>query len=85
MPARADDGSPALLLARRGQGHGEEMLVVLRDDGFSLLDSVGEVLASASDLPALLDAVDGGVAEPPRRSARHHAPPVRFPGMLAAA
>jgi hypothetical protein len=68
-PARTDDGAPALLLERRGRPAGESMMVVLNDDGFRLVDSNGDLLASASDLPALLDAVDGGVAEPPRRRA----------------
>ncbi len=67
--ARSDDGAAALLLDRRGQPSAEAMLVVLHDDGFRLVDAGGDVLASASDLPALLDALDGGVAEPPRRRA----------------
>ncbi len=68
-PARTDDGASALLLERRGQPAAEAMLVILHDDGFRLVDANGELLASASDLPALLDALDGGVAEPPRRRA----------------
>ena len=43
------------------------MLLVVDDDGFHLLNAPGETLAAASDLPALLDALDGGVAEAPRR------------------
>jgi hypothetical protein len=39
------------------------MLVVAGDDGFCLLDAPGAPLATASDLPALLDALDAGVAE----------------------
>jgi hypothetical protein len=68
-PARTDDGTPALLLERRAQPTAESMLVILNDDGFRLVDANGELLASASDLPSLLDALDGGVAEPPRRRA----------------
>jgi hypothetical protein len=66
-PARTDDGAPALLLERRGQPTADTMLVIINDDGFRLVDANGELLASASDLPSLLDALDGGVAEPPRR------------------
>ena len=65
IPARTDDGAPALLLERRGQGLADAMLVVPHDGGFRLVDTGGDILASASDLPALLDAVDGGIAEPP--------------------
>ena len=77
-PARSDDGSPALLLERRGQPAAEAMLVLLRDDGFWLVDGNGDALASASDLPALLDALDGGVAETPRRKPERQsaAPPL---------
>ncbi|MCW3477612.1 hypothetical protein [Limobrevibacterium gyesilva] len=42
------------------------MLLVAGVDGYLLQDATGETLAFASDLPALLDAVDAGVAEPPR-------------------
>ena len=66
-PARSDDGAPALLLERRGQPAAQAMLVVLREEGFRLVDAGGEELALASDLPALLDALDGGIAEGPRR------------------
>lgn len=75
VPARTDDGAAGLLLERRGQPAAEAMLVVLHEDGFALLDAAGEELAYASDLPALLDAVDGGVAEPPRRRAERPALP----------
>jgi hypothetical protein len=40
------------------------MLLIPDDDGFSLVQEDGQVLAAASDLPALLDALDGGIAEP---------------------
>jgi len=42
------------------------MLLVHDRHGFCLIDPLGELLASASDLPSLLDALDGGVAEAPR-------------------
>ena len=41
------------------------MLLVWSGEELSLEDEAGETLASASDLPALLDAVDGGVADAP--------------------
>jgi len=85
MPARTDDGSPALLLERRGQPPAEAMLVVLHDGGFWLVDASGEVLASASDLPALLDALDGGVAEPPRRRIERPAPVARHAKLVPSA
>ncbi len=39
------------------------MLLVAGSDGFRLMDGDGAPLAAASDLPAVLDAVDGGVSE----------------------
>jgi hypothetical protein len=44
----------------------DRMILVLDDDGFRLRDEQSDTLATASDLPALFDAVDGGVAEPSR-------------------
>jgi hypothetical protein len=44
------------------------MLLVAGSDGFRLMDGEGEPLAAASDLPAVLDAVDGGVSEQLRAS-----------------
>ena len=41
------------------------MRLVLNEPELRLEDAAGEALAAASDLPALLDAVDGGVAEMP--------------------
>ena len=43
----------------------QTMLLVLQGAEMRLENELGETLASASDLPALLDAVDSGVAEPP--------------------
>jgi hypothetical protein len=85
MPARTDDGSLALLLERRGQALAEAMLIVLHDTGFWLLDSSGEILATASDLPALLDAVDGGVAESQRRWVERPAPFPALRGLVPSA
>ena len=42
----------------------QRMKLVQDDDGFRLSDERDELLASGSDLPAILDALDGGVAEP---------------------
>jgi hypothetical protein len=48
------------------------MRLITNPDGFSLLDRMGDTLASASDLQALLDAVDAGVAERPRAILARH-------------
>ena len=42
----------------------QRMKLIRDDDGFRICDEMDETLAAASDLPAVLDAVDGGVAEP---------------------
>ena len=47
----------------------QRMKLILDDDGFRVCDELDDPLASASDLPALLDALDGGVAEPVRADA----------------
>ena len=51
----------------------QRMLLTAGDD-LRLDDEAGDVLATASDLPALLDALDGGVADAPapRRQAAAH-------------
>ena len=43
----------------------QRMMLVLDKRELRLENELGETLASASDLPALLDAVEGGVAESP--------------------
>ncbi|MDE2200332.1 MAG: hypothetical protein KGJ41_15055 [Rhodospirillales bacterium] len=68
MPGRGPDGEAAILLsldappagARAG---GATILLLADEDGFTLLSDAFTPLAAASDLTALLDAVDGGVAE----------------------
>jgi hypothetical protein len=50
------------------------MLLVHDRDGFCLIDPLGVMLASASDLPSLLDALDGGIAEATRHQADHATP-----------
>jgi hypothetical protein len=41
----------------------QRMRLCVRESGFLLADETGQTLATASDLPALLDALDGGVAD----------------------
>jgi hypothetical protein len=65
QPARTDAGAPAvLLLGRFGGPAWAGLLLASDDDGFVLLDAVGERLAEASDLLALLDALDAGIGRP---------------------
>jgi hypothetical protein len=45
----------------------QRVRLVADPDGWRLEDELGETLATASGLPALLDAVDGGVAAGPCR------------------
>ena len=68
LPA-AGEGVGAMVLepSQRRQAW-ERMLLILREDGFYLVTEAGEALAAASDLLALLDALDSGVAEPEWRS-----------------
>lgn len=68
IPGRSDRGRDALLLERRGRGTSEPLLLVLHAAELCLMDTAGQVLASASDLPALLDAVDRGIGDQGRAS-----------------
>ena len=43
----------------------QRMMLILENQEIRLENELGETLASASDLPALLDAVEGGVADTP--------------------
>ncbi len=71
-PARPAAGVAAMVLEPRDSwAPWQRMLLVFDEPDMRLEDEVGETLASASDLLALLDAVDGGVAEPP--ALHHHA------------
>lgn len=65
LPAATGGAGAALWLMPPGRGV-EAMLLVLDRAELRLLDVAGQELAAASDLPALLDAMDGGVADPPR-------------------
>ena len=58
--------SAAVMLTPVGHGRPwQRMLLAWDDEELSLENELGETLASASDLPALLDAVDGGVGDTP--------------------
>ncbi len=62
MPARACNGATSVLLESARSGL-DAMLLEIDAKELRLLDASGQELAAASDLPALLDAVDGGVAD----------------------
>jgi hypothetical protein len=65
-PAHPIRGIPTLLLEPRTvRTPWQRMLLVLDASEMRLETELGEALASASGLPALLDAMDGGVAEAP--------------------
>ena len=55
-----------LLEQRHGSRPWQRMMLRWEADTLRLLDETGTLLAEASTLPALLDAVDGGVGEPVR-------------------
>ena len=64
QPLRTDADGTILLLEPAITRHPWQRMVLTADEaGFRLEDELGEALAAASDLPALLDALDGGVAE----------------------
>ena len=56
------DRQPAVLLVADGPGW-PAMRVLAERDGLLLETETGEILAAASGLQALLDAVDAGIAE----------------------
>ena len=60
-------GPANVLLLEPNPGRRGRVLLVSGGGDLSLQDERGETLASASDLPALLDALDGGLGEPPVR------------------
>lgn len=75
-PAAADDGAPTICLMPIGRhAPWQDLLLVAQDGGYRLRDAPGSILATASDLPALLDAVDAGIGlpEPAYRSTRSSA------------
>ena len=69
--ARSTGGHAVMTLRSRHNGRPwQRMRLVVDEPELRLENELGETLATASDLPALLDAVDGGVAEPPPVSPR---------------
>jgi hypothetical protein len=58
------DGGPSIVLERERHGQAPLRMLLLRhEDEFLLRDSHRGTLAVASDLPALFDAVDAGLAD----------------------
>jgi hypothetical protein len=53
-----------MLIGSLAQGGSAAYLIAASAFEYTLFDPSGEVLAAASDLPAVLDAFDAGVAEP---------------------
>jgi hypothetical protein len=63
QPSRTEAGLPAILLRPQHRLRPwQDVLLVHDDDGVMLIDETGTLLASASEIPALLDAVDSGIA-----------------------
>ena len=66
-------GEPSMVLERDAGTRPWQRMVLCRvQNELHLLDETGTLLAEASTLPALLDAVDGGVAEPKPGAALLH-------------
>ncbi len=63
-PGRLTGDAACLLLEPAGGGR-DAMLLVVGKGERRLLDAAGQELAAASDVQALFDAVDGGVADQP--------------------
>ncbi len=71
QPSRTEEGQPAILLRpHNGRLAWHDMLLVENDDGVTLIDEAGDVLADASEIPALLDALDSGLITSPCRLAK---------------
>lgn len=65
-PANTKDGDPAILLQSfMPRLPWEDTLLVEAEDGLALIDTSGGKLAMASEIPALLDALDAGLARSP--------------------
>ncbi len=66
LALRVDADATVLLLEPQSAARPwQRMRLLATDHGFLLEDEAAQALASASDLPALLDALDGGVADAP--------------------
>ena len=66
QPARTESGAPAILL--RGDSASvawHDMMLIEEDDGVALVDEQGDLLADASEILALLDALDTGLVTRP--------------------
>jgi hypothetical protein len=64
LPLRSGADTAELLLEPLAASRPwQRMRLCATDSGFLLADEAGQTLATASDLPALLDALDGGVAD----------------------
>jgi hypothetical protein len=82
LPVRTDAGEAAIQIsAQTGRLAWSDMLLVAdAEDDVSLVDAAGQIIATASDVPALLDALDAGLlgptplAEWPAYMARSSAP-----------
>jgi hypothetical protein len=64
-PWRAQSGTLGVLISRPGQARAEACMISVRGDEFTLAAPGGATLAAASDLPAVFDALDAGVADAP--------------------
>ena len=70
LPLSMGSGSTILFERLEPTRPWQRMKLVQDDDGFQLCDECDELLASGSDLPAMLDALNGGVGEPASRCVR---------------
>ena len=74
LPLGTDPALSVILVEWREPSRPWQRMKLVQDDaGFRLCDEADDLLASGSDLPAILDALDGGVAEPAARPACHMA------------
>lgn len=70
-PLQGDAGDDVMMLESGESRSGARRMFLFQKEGdFRLENAKGELLAKASDLPAVLDAVDGGVGEAPRPARR---------------
>ena len=75
LPLGTDAARSVILVERREPTRPWQRMKLVQDDsGFRLCDEADDLLASGSDLPAILDALDGGVAEPAARHAGYQPP-----------